>query len=196
MAEDFERQNLDWQIQQVQQRVEEWLEQVFSGIDPEQQLSGWELPNWLFQVLFWFVLLSFLGWAVWQIYQFLYPYWLRSQSPADVQVDSVSQIVGAEMQTVDEWLHRSRRAQQQGNYREACRMLYLAMVQQLDDRKLISASASRTGGEYLRLIQVLDQPLPYQILIQAHEQACFSENLISAELFDRCWQAYQEIQAQ
>ena len=195
MAGDFERQNLDWQIQQVQQRVEEWLEQVFSAIDPEQQLTGWDFPSWLLQVLFWFVLLSFASWAVWQLYQFLYPYWLKSQSPPG-QADAASQLVRTDVQTVDEWLRRSRRAQQQGNYREACRMLYLAMVQQLDDRKLISASASRTGGEYFRLVQALDQPLPYQVLIQAHEQACFSENLISAELFDRCWQAYQEIQVQ
>jgi hypothetical protein len=192
MAGDFEKHNLDWQIQQVQQQAGEWLERVFSGVNPQQQLPNWTPFDWLVQPLFWLVVLSLLTWTGWQIYQFLRPYWFASRNRVSDQAAASEK--GLEVQTVDQWLRRSRQAQQRGDYREACRMLYLAMVQQLDDRQLIPASVSRTDGEYSYLVQTLDRPQPYQILIQAHEQACFGENPVSAELFDRCWQAYQEIQ--
>jgi Domain of unknown function (DUF4129) len=187
----FEKTSFDWWIQQQQQRSGEWIESLFSGFNLGN-LGGedWSLPDWFLQGFFWTVIIAIVAGILWQLYQILYPYLdrylklerKRSPLPAPAKL------------TVPEWLERSRQAQQQGNYREACRALYMAALQQLNDRDQIRQEVSRTDGEYLSLILRLDPHQPYQVLIRTHERLCFSDAAISAETYDRCWQAYQEIQ--
>ncbi len=193
----FEKSSADWWIQQRQQQVGEWLESLFSGLRLGN-LGGedWALPEWFLQGFFWTVIVGLVAGLGWQLYQILKPYvdgYLRrgrGRSPS-----SFTPVT----QSAAEWLERSRYAQQQGNYREACRSLYMASLQHLSDRHLIRQEESRTDGEYLSLILQIDPPQihsnPYQLLIRTHERLCFSDAAISAETFERCWQAYQEIQS-
>jgi hypothetical protein len=98
---------------------------------------------------------------------------------------------------VSGWLRQVQAFQRQGNYAQACRALYMAMLQRLDDTKQVPQQASRTDGEYLQAIQTLNQPTPYQVLITTHERVCFDDNsTISSATFERCQQAYREIEAQ
>lgn len=138
------------------------------------------------------MVIAMITWAGWQLYKLLSPYveayWqlnretLRPPRPSH-----------AAPLTVAEWLKRSRTAHQQRDYREACRALYMAALQRLNDAHSIPQEASRTDGEYLHLVQTLRPSHAYQMLIHTHERLCFSQTAISAETFDRCWQAYQEI---
>jgi hypothetical protein len=185
----FEQTSLDWQLQQLQQRVGEWIERLFSPHWRDHP-TNWNLPVWFLQGCFWLIVTSLVGWAGWQLYQLLSPYfysWKPGLQPASTGAAESTEL------SAEQWLRRSRSAQQQRNYREACRVLYLAMLQHLNDRELIRQQASRTDGEYLSLVQTLTPSQPYQILIRTHERLCFDQTAISAETFDRCWQAYQEI---
>jgi hypothetical protein len=89
--------------------------------------------------------------------------------------------------------------QRQGNYREACRSLYMALLQKLDEAQVIPQQASRTDGEYLQQIETLyvrsrlSDVAPYRTLILTHEQLCFGNTEISDAEFRDCQQAYQEI---
>jgi hypothetical protein len=190
----FEKSSVDWWIQQQQQRVGEWIESWFSGFRLGNLGSkDWALPEWLLQGFFWTVISAMVAGLGWQLYQILKPYvdsYLRSErgrSPSTLTPVKPS---------AAEWLERSRQAQRQGNYREACRALYMGSLHHLSDRNLIRQEESRTDGEYLSLILQIDPPQPYQLLIRTHERLCFSNAAISAETFERCWQAYQEIQRQ
>jgi len=189
----FERTSITWQIQQFQQRVNEWLERFFARTpNTDVPTRNWQIPDWLQKGLFWFLVTGLILWAGWQLYQLLQPYlsgYFRSGhlSPPLTAAASTQRMPS-------DWLKRSRQAQQQGNYREACRALYMATLQHLSDNSLIRQEPSRTDGEYLSLIQELSISQPYQLLIQTHEQLCFSDADISVEVFDRCWQAYQEIE--
>jgi hypothetical protein len=190
---EFQQNSLGWQMQQAQQRVGEWIELVLFGNDPDGDPPfDWSLPDWLLEGLFWLFVIGLISWMGWQLYKLLNPYLDNSlrlgRSPTLVPTSQPPKL------TIAEWLGRSRTAQQQGDYREACRCLYLAMLQQLNDKDLISQQASRTDGEYLRLVQTLSDPHPYQMLIRTHEHLCFSDTAVSAETFDLCWQAFQEIQ--
>ena len=193
----FEKSSADWWIQQRQQQVGEWVESWLSGFRLGNLGSeDWALPEWLLQGFFWTVIGGLVAGLGWQLYQIFQPYvenYLRqgrSRSP------SLSTPV---QQSAAAWVDRSRHAQQQGNYREACRSLYMASLYHLSDRHLIRQEESRTDGEYLNLISQSDLPQiypnPYQLLIRTHERLCFSDVAISAETFERCWQAYQEIQS-
>lgn len=190
----FEKTSLNWQIQQLQQRIGEWLERILT---PKNQSNlnppDWTIPDWLQKGLFWLIVVALISWASWQLYKLLRPYLssylqLNPRSPR-LPLEQATELA------VSDWLRRSRQSQQQGNYREACRALYMAALQHLNDKDLICQELSRTDGEYLSLLQDLSVSQPYQILIRTHERLCFSDTAISAELFDRCWEAYQQIEA-
>jgi hypothetical protein len=188
----FKQNSLDWQIQQVTQRFSEWFERLLARVNSGGSgNAASQPPEWLLKAVFWFIVLGVLGWASWQLYKLLYPYWVTYRQLAQPrnQVD-----LPPAWQTVPEWLRQARTARQQGNYREACRALYLATLQLLSDRGVIPQEISRTDGEYLTLVQRLNLPPPYRVLIHTHERLCFDRVAISSEVYDRCWQAYQEIE--
>lgn len=189
----FEKNSIDWQFQKFSQQVGEWFEGLFdrSNIDDFNPQAP-TLPEWFFKGLFWLIVGSAVIWVGWQFYQLLRPYFLsywRLRRGSDRIVVAVSP-----QRTVADWLKQARGAQQQGNYRAACQALYMATLQQLNDRGMIPQELSRTDGEYLNLLQSLSLPKPYQVLIRTHERLCFDRVTVSSEVYDRCWQAYQEIE--
>jgi hypothetical protein len=192
VAGSFEKTSVEWQLHLLQQRLSEWLERLFAPND-RAGLPNWSLPDWLLRLLFWIVIGGLVSWAIWQIYQLARPYLTaltiaqQGQSDRQTQVDRPF--------TVAAWLQRSRTFAQQGNYREACRALYRAALQHLNDTEPVPHELSRTDGEYLRIVQTLPLSAPYQRLIRTHEQLCFSNADISAAEFDRCQQAYRAIEA-
>ena len=193
-AGSFEKNSFDWQLRQLQQQFMEWLERLFATQSGAANDPGFQLPDWVLRGLFWLIVIGIASFLGWQLYRLLRPYLAdRFLQLGRQQRDSQPQ---PEQLSLADWLARSRTAQQQGNYREACRALYMAALQQLSDRRLIDQEASRTDGEYLRLLPLIDRAQPYQVLIQTHERLCFSQADISVEQFDRCWQAFQQLSPQ
>ena len=197
----FEKTNWDWQLSQFQKQVGEWVELQFSRFESALPKSSW--PRWLInapwlrellKAAVWLLLGLFLTWLGWQLWRLLKPY-LYSLS-------SLSGAAGASATTrVNElsaqaWLQRSQECFRQGNYREACRCLYLAMLQRLNDTGIAPHQPSRTDGEYRQLVQQLPQSQSYQTLITTHEQLCFGNAEMKPETFDQCRQAYREIEGE
>lgn len=191
MSGSFEKNSFGWQLHLLQQRVGEWLERLFAPVD-RTRLPNWSLPEWLTRLLFWVLAGIMLGWLSWQLYQLARPYFAAMTIAQAGQPDRRS-LADAPV-TVAAWLQRSRTFAQQGNYREACRALYMAALQRLNDTEPIPHEPSRTDGEYLQIVQTLSRSAPYQVLIRTHEQLCFDTTDISVDEFDRCQQAYREIE--
>jgi hypothetical protein len=192
-AEAFENNNLDWQIQQGWQRISEWLELKFFSLPVLEHLPNWSVSPNVLVLLCWLVLGAIALWLGWQLFKLLRPYLWKIQT-LQSQFSGSGKTSQEQTFTSADWLQQAQKWQQQRNYRDACRALYMAMLQQLDETKRIPHQASRTDGEYLQQVQyLLPQVQPYQILIQTHEQICFSSASISAEMFNRCQQAYQQI---
>jgi hypothetical protein len=194
----FEQTNWVWEFSLFQQQVGEWLEYQFSRFQktlPELP-PGWSINPWLgelLNILFWLGLGLFVVWIGWRLWQEFNPYiyaWLNamSNSPgfrtkADSRETSIALL-----------LNQAQEFHQQYNYTEACRCVYLAMLQQLHEQAIARQQPIRTDGEYLQLLKssvTLIQP--YQTLITTHEQLCFSEHEMLAENYQQCWQAYQQI---
>ena len=192
-ADSFDRNSLSWQLQQLGQRVGEWLEAQFSRNSPNlPQTPNWAFPTWILEVMFWAIVLSVTIWLSWQLFRLLAPYWTRSQAQSAIQ--KLRTASKEEARSVAGWVRQMQEFQCQGNYREACRALYMAMLQRLNDTKLVPHQSSRTDGEYWQVVQPLPQSQAYQTLIRTHEQLCFGYGVISADVFDRCQRAYQEIE--
>jgi Domain of unknown function (DUF4129) len=196
-ADAFEKTSWGWQISQFQQQVGEWFEYQMSRFNWNPELpGGWRISSWMWNLLnltFWFLLILFLVWVVWRLWRELRPYfysWLSQlkHSPG-VRVKTTENEL-----SVGKWWARSQEFYRQGNYREACRCLYFAMLQHLHDKAILPQKLSRTDGEYLQLLQMSATPMqPYETLITTHEQLCFGNTEILLENYEHCQQAYQEI---
>ncbi len=192
----FEKNNLGWQLSQLRQRVGEWWELKTSQILPNMELPSWvtsPILETIIKVIFWVIFGLLVIWIVWQLGRLLYPYLytLRSQG---IQLTNSTTIAPIRDLSVTDWWQRSQKFQQQGNYREACICLYRAMLQQLHDKGIAKHQASRTDGEYLKVIQQLPQPNPYQTLLTIHQQLCFSKTEASSRMLEQCQQAYRDIE--
>lgn len=190
MSGSFERTSLGWQVWLWQRQVAEWWERSFPRLE---RIGPWSLPPWLltpqlYQALAGLLLLF----GLWQLYRALSPYLNWSLVKSLDVIPFAGRALPREM-TVNQWLARSQTLAAQGNYREACRALYYATIQRLDQTGLITNHPSRTDGEYLNLVQSLPSSDAFQCLFHTHEQLHFSQAAVSADTFSRCQAAYQAI---
>ncbi len=193
----FEKSNLSWQFEQFQQRIGEWFELQMSQFSPNlPDIPNLSTPEWLNSLTWLLVRVAFwgiLGWVLIRLVLWLMPkvqpYWnslnLKVGKQTTVPIDEL---------TAAAWLMRSRQLYRAGDYREAARALYMAMLQQLNDTGIAPQQPSRTDGEYRQIIQDLPQHQAYQKLLQTHERLCFGNGEITPEIFEQCQQAYRDIQ--
>jgi hypothetical protein len=165
--------------------------------------QGGEEPSWLGQLIWgvaivFFViavaaLLYFIGRLVWLIFQ----NWRRG-----VRLSQGRQTELARPGTVASWLEQAQQLQSSGDYAGACRALYMAFLIRLDEGQWLRQDPARTDREYLRRLDALwvlaKKPLQlrdafYQIL-NTHEQIEFAGSPVSAENFQTCQQAYQQLE--
>lgn len=189
----FETSNLDWQIQQTWQQLSEWVELQLSGFGDRLDVPDWSPASWLLELAFWLIVGLLVAWLGWHILYRFYPSLVRWNAQVQRSLNQPSPSRNFD-RTVQDWLRRAQEWQQQGNYREACRSLYMAMIQQLNDTHQVPHAASRTDGEYLQLVRQLPDAGSYQMLIQVHEQICFGEGAMTSEIFQRCHQAFRRIE--
>jgi len=194
-VEQFQTSDLNWQIQQFFRQAGEWIELRFPQIQPPNipDAPDWRFPSWWLEAGFWVIVSLAALWLGFQIYLGVRSYLARNQSEIAKFLDRGSAQAEKE-RTIAGWVRSAQEFQQQGNYREAARALYMAMLQRLNETKLIPTDKSRTDREYSRLVQLLPQAESYQMLLETHELLCFSNALISAEMFDRVQRAYGNIE--
>ncbi|NJL56605.1 DUF4129 domain-containing protein [bacterium] len=189
-ADSFAENSAGWQIQELQQRFTEWAELQLVNNPPDIPTGSLPpLPGWLAEFLVVLVVGMcgiVLSWLVLRAFLPDLQRWLSQNRPLTQSPVSVPKTPGAAV-----WLRRSQQWQQQGNYREACRALYMAMLERLHETQQVPHKESRTDGEYRACVQPLPKPKSYQLLINVHEQLCFGDATISAEVFQRCQKAYQ-----
>jgi hypothetical protein len=192
-APSFQHSTIGWQMDQLKQRGSEWLEWHTARDFPNLPFDA-ELPPWLPRLVFGLLLATALLWSSWMVYRGLDPY-LRARRARRVTAAS-QQLQAQDRWPVSVWLERVQVLSRQGNYAEACRALYMALLQQLHDRNLIPHQASRTDGEYRHQLQQLSQPQPYQVVLNTHERLCFGDRPISAADFQQCNQAFRDLEGQ
>lgn len=194
---EFEKSNLGWQIQQLQQKISQWWEWQLRQFNLDLPNFDFESPSWRWLESFW-AMIKFLSLgllvvlvigAIWRIWRLIRPYFYELKQR---KLQQYQQLTPREL-SLEELLRRSQKYQAQGDYYQACRCLYLAMLQKLDEQGLIPQQISRTDGEYLALILQLPRSEPYETLLHIHEQLCFASQRASPNLLATCQTAYQNI---
>jgi hypothetical protein len=186
----FHKNSLDWQLQQLGRRFTEWQESLLPQPVPNAPSVPQADFGWLKGVL-WLCLFGIVALVVYQLYRWLQPY--LNLSSARQWGDRHSSTPPGP-QSIADCLKQARLFQEQGNYREACRALYLAMLLRLHDYQLIPTDPSRTDGEYDRMVAYFPQADAYQTLLRTHEGLQFGNAVISQQQFNNCQQAYRQIE--
>jgi hypothetical protein len=190
MADLSHRSNsLGWQLRRGQQQAGEWLEYQLNQVD----IDAPALPHWpwldpLGRALFWLAVTALVATALWMIYRAGTTYrgsW-RDRSPKSWDSSPPQE----RLQQAQQWWTQAQTLAQQGDFAGACQALYMAGLLRLNETQAIPYQASRTDGEYL---QALAAQRPYQLLIRTHERLTFGNEFATAETYQRCRRAYEEI---
>ena len=191
-TESFENDSIGWRIQLLGQNISEWWELQTSRLElpefPQLEISGLDQVA---RVLGWTLALILAVWFFWRLSDWLLPYLSRIFGPSPVRNQETTLTPRL---SVEEWLKRSRQFQKGGNYGEASRCLYLAMLQGLNDRGIIPHQPSLTNREYQALLQQYPRNNAYRTLLRTHEQFCFGNEEITPEKWGECQEAYREIE--
>ncbi|NEO25357.1 MAG: DUF4129 domain-containing protein [Kamptonema sp. SIO4C4] len=188
----YQENGIGWQMSQLQRRIGEWYE-YYTQSQSENDGMDWTESVWwesFSQLVFWVVLTGLVIWVLWMLWQLLSPY--LYQLFQNTPQTPVSHAENAKV-TVSQWLSRGQQSQRRGNYGQACFCLYMAMLQRLHDQGIAQQQASRTDGEYLRIIQELPQPEPYQFLITTHQSLRFGQVAATRSLFEKCQRAFSQL---
>jgi hypothetical protein len=191
MSTDAEKTSWRWQLEQLQQQVREWIEVKFQSNDRDLQLDIF--PSWLGSFLIRLAWLLLAGILIWIGYRFIYPAWQRwrrDRQDRNIPLDS-SQIA---TYTVAELLAKSQQFYSDGDYTQASRWLYFAMLQRLNDANIIPDRVSLTDREYLQLLKTVLIVDVGETLVSIHERLHFGNEQIAIEDFNRCQQAYRQME--
>ncbi len=197
-AASFQKNSPTWAFETLRRRVGEWFELKISQLKlPDgPDFAPFQWPDWIGQTLGWLwenwtisfmvLVLLLVGVGLWRFYQGNTWEWKpkASRSPRDEFANS----------TANYWLKEAQRFQKNGQYNRACRALYMALLHRLDDRDQAPHQVSRTDQEYLQLTQNLPPEQAYQLLLETHERLCFTSDSATADLFQQCKQAFDEIE--
>jgi len=202
LALTYQQNSFSWRIELLKQRLGEWWELLIIKLEknlPDSPKWDWNKldQEWLKQLIklmFWSIVAALAIWLTWQLWLWLRPHylrWLRSRQ----QLSNLDYPKTRPTLSTNQWVIKSSEYQKQRDYRQAIFCLYQAMIQQLSDRQIITDSPSRTDGEYLSSINQLNlnQINAYKLLLSTHEKLCFTRQVASKNLWDKCQQAFQSL---
>jgi Domain of unknown function (DUF4129) len=190
MSTAAEKSSLRWQLEQLQQQLGEWVEVKLRSNDRDLNFDF--SPKWLWPLLIKLVWFALVGLVFWFGYRVIYPYlqqWVGRTKQTTAELVQPVQVF-----TVNELLAKSQQFQREGDYTQASRWLYLAMLQRLNDANLIPHQDSRTDREYIQVLSTVPIVNVGEILVSIHEQLHFGNCQIASADFARCQQAYQQIE--
>ncbi|BAZ17771.1 hypothetical protein NIES4071_96510 [Calothrix sp. NIES-4071] len=196
-AQEFETSSLGWQFYLLQKRVGESIEYFLSRFDvptsnrsQNLRFSQWFLN--LVSFLFWVAVSFFVLWLMWRLWKKFNPHlyaWLNEAQSNEVRSQKNEQEINSTA-----LLSQSQEFYRQNRYRDACKCLYLALLQFLHEKDTLRHKKSRTDREYLQILRLSNSSMqPYETLITTHEQICFDEMEVEPTNYEQCRQAYKEI---
>jgi Domain of unknown function (DUF4129) len=184
-----EKDSWGWQIEKTLQQVGEWIETKLRF-----ESSDAAIPQWIVSLITNILWLFLAAGVAITLYLILRKYFPKIGLERLWQKSTAPQI--AKTLTISELLAQAQYYQNQQNYSEAGRYLYLAMLQRLNDTNIIPHQFSRTDREYSNLLNQIPSFRPSDLLLKAHEELEFADRPLTAAQFDRCQQAYRQLDAQ
>ncbi|MBE9240894.1 DUF4129 domain-containing protein [Synechocystis salina] len=190
----YQKSNLAWELQQLTQNGREWVawqtDRLWQGVPP---IPGLDIPHWerweelIFHSLLWLIIAVAIA-AIWLNRRTWQRYW-HNLTAVDLRPNFATPPPGASY-----WMRTAHQAARQGDYYQACRHLYLAMLQMLQEKRGLEPAPGRTDREYQRLTAQFPQASAYNTLFTIHQELCFGQQQASLELFEDCQGAIAQLE--
>ncbi len=185
----YQQSNPAWELQRLTQNLREWLEwntgRFWDRVPPVDlpQIDNWEWwESLIFHGLIWLGIALAIA-VLWFNRKAWQRYWYNLTA-MDLRPSFPATPPGASY-----WVKLAHQTARQGDYYQACRHLYLAMLQMLQDQQLADQTPARTDREYQRLTEQLPQATAYATLFTIHQELCFGQQQASLQLFQDCQEA-------
>ncbi|WP_460194520.1 DUF4129 domain-containing protein [Thermosynechococcus sp. FA-CM-4201] len=194
--------DLRWQGDRQWRQLSEALEYTFLQLFQQQTEPFWEDSPSLAAWLRWFfqgVLLVGLGLALYSLGRSLWRWWQRrSRSSSATLVSTLEE----RPRPVGEWLELAQNLQLAGDYRGACRALYMALLYRLQEAGWLRLETHWTNSDYLRELERLFQlgerspavRRSIQHLFQVHSRSYYGAEAVDAQTLATCQAAYFEVE--
>jgi len=172
-----------------------WLEKIFGKLPRGQQSdaeSGGLWSNQWVQMGLWVSLTLLLaGGAVWLVRRLRRP-------PTDAE-DGIRIILGEPVALdldADDLLAQAQAAAEAGDWRQAVRKVYIALLHELDRREVLSLNPAWTNREYLSAVHAQARLYPaMHELTDRFDRLWYGQHQGSREDYERCLSRYQEVRA-
>ncbi|MDM7327473.1 MAG: DUF4129 domain-containing protein [Thermosynechococcus sp. Uc] len=190
--------DLRWQGDRQWRQWSEALEYAFLQLFPQQRDQPPPLETWL-RWFFGGVLFVGLGVALYFLGRRVWRWWRgRSRSSFPTPLSPLNE----RPKPVREWLEVAQNLQLAGDYRGACRALYMALLYRLQEAGWLPIQAHWTNGDYLRELERLFQlgerspsvQRSIQHLFQVHSRSYYGAEAVDAETLATCQAAYFEVE--
>jgi hypothetical protein len=191
-------------IRQVTEGVENFFLNFLSSLNQGKAEAA--PPPWLEPLVLWVARILAVALAIGVIYvawRVVWPWlqrWRRGGFKTGTQ--NVRQTGLVRPLAVENWLKQAQAFQAEGNYAQACRCLYMALLIRLEEGEWLRQDPARTDREYLKGLEALwilaKRPSQLQEgfrqLFLTHEQVHYGALDVTPENFQRCQQAYFELE--
>lgn len=194
--------DLRWQGDRQWRQLSEALEYTFRQFLQQQTEPFWEDSAPLEAWLRWFfqgVLLVGLGFALYFLGRSLWRWWQRrSRAASPIAISTFAE----RPRPVGEWLELAQNLQLAGDYRGACRALYMALLYRLQEAGWLRLQTHWTNGDYLRELEQLFQlgerspavRRSIQHLFQVHSRSYYGAEAVDDQTLATCQAAYFEVE--
>ena len=172
-----------------------WLEKIFGklpqGKRPDADSGGLWSNQWVQMGLWVSLTLMLAGGAVWLVRRLRRP-------PTDAE-DGIRIILGEPVALdldADALLAQAQAAAEAGDWRQAVRKVYIALLHELDRREVISLNPAWTNREYLSAVRAQARLYPAMHELTDHfDRLWYGQHQGSREDYERCLSRYQEVRA-
>ncbi|MFN4067168.1 MAG: DUF4129 domain-containing protein [Thermosynechococcus sp.] len=194
--------HLRWQGDRQWRQWSEAVEYTFLQLFHQQTAPFWQDSPPLEAWLRWFfqgVLLLGLGFVLYFLGRSLWQWWQRrSRAFSPTAISTLEE----RPRPVREWLELAQNLQLAGDYRGACRALYMALLYRLQEAGWLRLQPHCTNGDYLRELERLFQlgerspavRRSIQHLFQVHSRSYYGAEAVDAQTLATCHAAYFEVE--
>ncbi len=182
-------------LEHLQEWLVAWLERIFGKLPRGQQSdaeSGGLWSNQWVQTGLWVSLTLLLAsGAVWLA--------RRLRRPSTEAEDGTRIILGEAVALdldADDLLAQAQAAAEAGDWRQAVRKVYIALLHELDRREVLALNPAWTNREYLSAVRAQARLYPaMHELTDRFDRLWYGQHQGSREDYERCLSRYQEVRA-
>lgn len=165
--------------------LKNWFKSLFPSVKIEDQ--------GLFSAMFPYVVWILIGIFVIILLILLYKLLDHYRKTEKAEFTATLNIMNGKIDSKD-WLQRSKQSASNGQYRDACRALYMSLIFYLDERKVIKYDEAKTNLEYLQTVKPKKELYnPLKQIINIFELLWYGKQAGTDKQYTECLDQYEKV---